>query len=35
MPEDTGQLDEIILIGYGKQKAKDITGLVKLVTALD
>lgn len=35
MQEDASQLEEVILIGYGKQKAKDITGSVKLVTAED
>jgi len=35
MQEDASQLEEIILIGYGRQKAKDITGSVKLVTAED
>ena len=35
MEEDASQLDEIILIGYGQQKAKDVTGAVKLISAKD
>jgi len=35
MVEDASQLEEVLLIGYGKQRAKDITGSVKLITAED
>ncbi len=35
MQEDASQLEEIILIGYGRQKAKDVTGSVKLLTPED
>ncbi|WP_223267249.1 SusC/RagA family TonB-linked outer membrane protein [Polaribacter sp. IC073] len=35
MEEDFGQLDEIVIIGYGKQKREDVTGAVSSVKTKD
>ena len=31
MSEDAQQLDEVVIVGYGKQKKKDVTGAVSLI----
>ncbi|GGW50647.1 SusC/RagA family TonB-linked outer membrane protein [Arenibacter certesii] len=35
LQEDSSELDEVVVVGYGTQKIKDVTGAVKRVTSED